>query len=96
MILNVIIQNEHDDEWVINKNVIFDYPVSVDLFKSIDNSSLHMPLSMLSMISSTIERGEGSVFMIPPSKRSQPPVVFGRVQPQMFVVTDSSSNSEPL
>ena len=25
---------ENDDEWVINENVIFDYPVSVDLFKS--------------------------------------------------------------
>jgi len=30
---------EDDDEWVINENVPFDYPVSVDVFKSIDDSS---------------------------------------------------------
>ena len=35
-----------DDEWVINENVTFNYPVSIDLFKSIDNSSLDMPLSI--------------------------------------------------
>jgi len=27
---------EDDDEWVINENVTFDYPVSVNLFKSTD------------------------------------------------------------
>jgi len=84
-----------DDEWVINENIIFDYPVSVDPFKSIDNSSLHMPLSMLSMTSTLVEHGEGSVFVIPPSKRSQSPIVFGRAQPRMSAVTDSSSDSEP-
>ena len=34
---------ENDDEWVINDNVCFDYPASVELFESITNSSLHMP-----------------------------------------------------
>ena len=33
--------NEDDGEWVINENVTFDYPVSVD------DTSLHMPLSMI-------------------------------------------------
>ena len=33
--------------------------------------------------------------MIPPSKRSQSLIVFGRVQPRMFAVTDSGSDSEP-
>jgi len=35
----------------INENVTFDYPMNVDLFKSSDDTSLHMPLSMLSEIS---------------------------------------------
>ena len=35
--------NEDDGEWVINENATFDYPVSVDLFKSADDTSLHMP-----------------------------------------------------
>ena len=33
---------EDDDEWVINENITFDYLVSVDLFKSADDTSLHM------------------------------------------------------
>jgi len=41
--------SEDDDEWVINENVIFDYPASVKLFESINNSSLHMPLRKPSM-----------------------------------------------
>jgi len=86
---------EDDDEWVINENVTFDYPVSVDVFNSVDNGSLHMPLSMLSMTSTPIENGEGYVFVIPPFKRNQSTIVFGRVQPRMSTVTDSGSDSEP-
>ena len=70
-----------DDEWVINENVTFDYPVSVDVFKSIDNSSLHMLLSMLSMTSTPVENSEGSVFVVPLSKRNQSLIVFDRIQP---------------
>jgi len=47
---------------VINENITFDYPVSVDVFKSVDDSSLYMPLSMLSLTSTPVENGEGSVF----------------------------------
>ena len=36
--------SEDEGEWVINDNIPFDYPVSVGLFKSITDSSLHMPL----------------------------------------------------
>jgi len=39
---------EDDGEWVINENITFDYPMSINLFKSTGHSSLHMPLSMLS------------------------------------------------
>jgi len=72
---------EHDCEWVINESIIFDYPVSVDLFISAYDTSLHMPLSMLSITSTPVENGEGSVFVIPPSKKNQSMIVFGRVQP---------------
>jgi len=47
-----------DDELVINENVTFDYPESVKLFESVDNSSLHMPLPVLSMTSTPVECGE--------------------------------------
>jgi len=85
---------EDDDKWVINENVTFDYPVSVDVSKFVYNISLYMPLCMLSMISMPVENGEGSVFVIP-SKMSQSPIIFGRVQPRMSAVTDSGSGSEP-
>jgi len=68
---------EHDGEWVINENIIFDYPVSVVVFKSIDDSSIRMSSPMLSMTSTPIEDGKGSIFVIPTSQRSQSPIVFG-------------------
>jgi len=60
-----------DDEWVINENVIFDYPASSELCESVDNSPLHMLLHKLSMTSTSVECAEGSVFVVPPSKKSQ-------------------------
>jgi len=87
---------EDDGEWVINENITFDYPVSVDLFKSSHDTSLHIRLSMLSVTSTPVENGEGSVFVVSSSKRNQSPIVFDRVQPQMSAVTDSGSDSETL
>ena len=66
---------------MINENVTFDYPLGVDMFKSVDYTSLHMPLSMLSVTNTPVENGEGSVFVVPASKKNQSPIVFGRVQP---------------
>jgi len=67
-----------DGKWAINENITFDYPVSVDLFKYAGNTSLHMPLSMLSMTSTPIENDEESVFVVPSSKTNQSSIVFGR------------------
>jgi len=86
---------EDDGEWVIYENVTFDYPVSVDLFKFTGDTSLHMPLSMLSVTSTPVENSEGSAFVVSPSKRNQSPIVFGRIQPQISTITDSGSDSEP-
>jgi len=84
-----------DDEWVINENITFNYPESVELFESIDNSFLHMPLPVLSMTSTPVEHGEGSVFVVPPSKRSQSLIIFSRAHLRRSAVIDSSSDSEP-
>ena len=61
--------SEDDDEWVINDNISFDYPASVKLFESVTNSSLHMPLHKPSTSSTSVECIEGSVLVVPPSKR---------------------------
>ena len=80
-----------DDEWVINENVILDYPASVELPESVDNSFLHMPLHKPIMISTSVECAEGSVFEVPPSKRSQALIVFGRAQLRRSVAKDLNS-----
>ena len=77
---------------MINENITFDYPVSADLFKSAGDTSLHMPLSMLSVTSTPVENSEGSVFVVPPSKKNQSLIVFGRIQPQISAITDLGSN----
>jgi len=84
--------SEDDEEWVINDNSCL---ASVELFESVANSSLHMPLHKPSIPGVSMECVEGSVFVIPPSKRSQSPITFGRAQLQRPTVTNSSSDLEP-
>ena len=50
---------------------------------------------MLSVTSTPVENNEGFVFVVPPTKRNQSLIVFGRVQPWMSVVIDPGSYSEP-
>ena len=87
-------QSENDDEWVINDNIFFDYFASVELFESVTNSSLHMPLHKPSTSSTSVECIEGSVLVVPPSKKGQSPIILIRAQLQKSTVTDSSSDSE--
>ena len=70
--------SEDNDEWVINDNVSFDYPASVKLFESVTNSSLHKPLHKPSTSNTSVECIEGSVLVVPPSKKGQSLIIFGR------------------
>jgi len=87
--------SEDDAELVINDNVTFNYPTSVELLESVINSSLHMPLHKLSMPGTSEECAEAFIFMVPPSKRRQSPIAFGRARLRRFTITDLSSNSKP-
>ena len=86
--------SEDDDEWVINDNISFDYPASVELFESVTDSSLDMPLYKSSTSSTSVECLEGSVLVVPLSKKGQSPIIFGKTQLQRPTVTDSSSDLE--
>ena len=86
--------SEDEGEWVINDNISFDYPVSIELFGSITDSSLHMPLHKPSASSTPVEFIEGSVLVVPPSKKGQLPIIFGKAQLRRSVAMDSSSNSD--
>ena len=52
--------SEEEDEWVINDNISFDYPVSVELLESVTDSSLHMSLHKPSTSRIFVECIEGS------------------------------------
>jgi len=86
--------SEDEDEWVINDNISFDYPVSVELLESVKDNSLHMPLHKLSASSTPVEFIEGSVLVVPPSKEGQLLIVFGKAQLQRSAAADSSSDSD--
>ena len=75
-------------------NISFDYPVSVGLFESVMDSSLHMPLHKPSTSSIPVESIEGAVLLIPTSKEGQLPIVFGKAQLQRSAIADSSSDSD--
>ena len=72
-------------------NVSFDYSASVELFESVTNSSLYMPLHKPS---TSVECIEGSILVVPLSKKGQSLIIFGKAQLQRSTVTDSSSDSE--
>ena len=86
--------SEDEGEWVINDNIFFDYPVSVGLFESVMDSSLHMPFHKPSASGTPMESIEGVVLLIPPSKEGQLPIIFGKAQPRGPTATDSSSDSD--
>jgi len=81
--------SEDEGEWVINDNISFDYPVSVELLESVTDSSLHMPLHKPS---TSVKSIEGSVLVVPPSKEGQLPIIFGKAQLRRSTATDSSSD----
>ena len=62
---------DNDGICVLNENVNFDYSLCLDDVNSpVDMSPLHMPLPM-SIVCMHIEENDGSVFVIPPSKKDQ-------------------------
>ena len=68
--------------------------MSVELFESVMDCSLHMPLQKPSKSSTPVEFIKGSVLVGPPSKEGQLPIIFGKAQLQRFATADSSSDSD--
>jgi len=82
------------NEWVLNEKTNFDYSLYCDDVNGlVDMSPLHMPLPM-SMTCMHIEKNDGSVFVVPPSKKDQSPIIFGKVQYWITTANDSNENLE--
>jgi len=70
---------DNDDEWVLNENVNFNYSLCCDdVNNHVDMSPLHIPLPM-STVCMHIEENDKSVFIVPPSKKDQSPIICGQV-----------------
>jgi len=54
-----------------------------------------MPLPILEMACMHIEGNEGSVFIVPPTKRDQSSIIFGRSQAQATTSRESDDDLEP-
>jgi len=82
------------NEWVFN-DVNFDYSLCCDDVNSpLDMNPPHMPLP-ISTVCMHIEENDGSVFVVPSSKRDQLPIIFSRVgywiePPQFFYYARSA------
>ena len=86
---------DNSDEWVLNENVNFDYFSCRDNVDSpIDMNPLHMSLPMPSACMH-IEENDGSVFVVPSSKKDQSPIIFGRVWHWITTSNNSDEDLEP-
>ena len=97
MILTVITPSKNKGVWVLNENVIFDYFLClVNVFESVDISFLRMTLPIWKMVCMHIEDNEVSVFIVPPSKRDQSLIVFGRGQAPAITFRESDDDLDPI
>ena len=87
---------KNEGEWVLNKNIAFDYSLCLeDAFKSVNISSLYMTLPISEMLCMHIEDNEWSVFVGPPSKRDPSPIIFDRGQTRATTSIESDDDIKP-
>jgi len=81
-------------EWILNENIAFDYSLCLENV-SVNVRSLHIPLPISEMAWMQIQNNEESVFIVPPCKRDQSPIVFGRGRAQAPISRESDNDLEP-
>jgi len=86
---------DNSNEWILNENINFDYSLCCDdVYSHIDMSPLYMPLPM-STTCMHIEENDGSIFVVPSSKKDQSPIIFGRVRHWITSSKNSDKDLEP-
>jgi len=87
---------KNEGEWVHNENVAFDYSLCLGyVFESVDISYFYRPLPISKIACMHIEDNEGSVFIVPPSKRDQSSIIFRRGKAQPMTSKGSGDDLEP-
>jgi hypothetical protein len=70
---------DDDDEWVLNENVAFEYPVCIEnVNSSLSIDTFHMPTLTSMEACMTIEDEEGVIFVVPSHKKDQSPIIFSK------------------
>lgn len=87
---------DSDDEWVINENAILGYSLYYDsIYSSEILQSLHLPVLSSTKAPSYIEDGFDAVFKVPPTKKDQAPIIFGKVPPRDLLPVHSDDELPP-
>ena len=86
---------ENDSEWSLNEDIDFDYSLWFYDSNSANTSSLHMPIPTLMIECMHIEDDDGSVFIIPSSKKGQSLIIFDRMLPWIATLVDFNENLDP-
>ena len=84
-------------EWVINDNVSFDYSLCHDNVISPTEllTSYHMPIPSSMKACAYVEDSHGATFIVPPTKKNQLPITFGRVQTRIYIPGNSEEELPP-
>jgi len=85
---------ENKGKWILNENIAFNYSLCLEDV-SVNVRSLHMPLPISKIACMHIQDNEGSVFIVPPCKKDQSLIVFGRGQAQAPIPRESDDDLEP-
>jgi len=85
---------KNEGEWILYENIAFDYSLCLeDVSINVRSLHIHLPISKIACLH--IQDNEGSVFIVPPCKRDQSPIVFGRGRAQAPIPKESDDDMEP-
>ena len=84
-----------DCEWVLNKDVSFDYSCCLDVPETIYSNSLHMPISIMMKAFMYIEDGDIDIFIVLRSQEDQLSIIFGRIHSRVSTSVVSDEDLKP-
>jgi len=92
--LNNVVENV--SEWVLHEDIDFDYSLCfVDVPDFANTSALHIPIPTSMRTCMQIEEDDGSVFIVPSSKKGQSPIISCRMHPRIATPVDSHEDLKP-
>jgi len=86
---------DDDDEWVINENASFEYPVCVENTNDLFNTgTFHLPILTSMETCLSIEDERKAIYIIPSRGKDQSPIIFGKARQKYPTVLESDKDSD--